>query len=120
MTNWCPSEIKGWKRISNLRMPIIEMKTILSIFLSLILGGCIGSNQYVNIVRTESQMVQDCQYLDTIAESSDPGRILPNLRPSDAERNVLQRADRLGATHIVWVYNDPRMGSAAEVYRCDD
>lgn len=96
------------------------MKTILIIFISLILGGCIASNRYVHIVRTESQMVQDCQYLDTIAESSDPGMILPKLRPSDAEGSVLFRADRIGATHIVWVYNYQRMGAAAEVYRCDD
>ena len=84
------------------------------------LGGCIWSNRYVHIVRTESQMVQDCEYLDTIAENSDPGRMVPKYRPSDAEANVLHRADRLGATHIVWVYNNPRMGSAAEVYRCHE
>jgi hypothetical protein len=96
------------------------MRAFFIILLSLLLGGCLWSNRYAHIVRTESQMVQDCQYLDTIAESSDPGRILPKYMPSDAEGGVLHRADRLGATHIVWVYNNPRMGSAAEVYRCDD
>ena len=96
------------------------MRTVIIVFLSIILGACIFSSEYVNIVPTEPQMVQDCQYLDTIAENSDPGRILFQYRPSDAERNVLQRADRLGATHIVWIYNNPRMGSAAEVYKCDD
>ena len=64
-------------------------------------------------------MVQDCHYIETLAENSDPGRLLPKYRFSDAEQTVLHRADRLGATHIVWVYNYPRMGSAAEVYQCD-
>ena len=96
------------------------MRAISIIFLFIILVGCLHSKPYVHIVRTESQMVQDCQYLETVAASSDPGRILPKYTPSDAERNVLHRADRLGATHIVWVYNNPRMGSAAEVYRCDE
>lgn len=99
---------------------MFEIKIIFIIFLSLTLGGCIGSNRYPHIVRTESQMVQDCQYLETIADNSDPGRILPKYRASDAEQYVLHRADRLGATHIVWVYNNQRMGSAAEVYRCSD
>lgn len=95
------------------------MKTIFFIFLSLIFGACNFSSRYVHIVPTEAQMVHDCQYLDTIAENSDPGRILPKYRVSDAEQNVLHRADRIGASHIVWVYNIQRMGSAAEVYHCD-
>ena len=97
------------------------MKAInIIIFIFLILGGYSCSSRYPHIVQTETQMVRDCRYLDTIAESSDPGRILPKYRPSEAEQKVLHRADRLGATHIVWVYNNQRMGSAAEVYHCKD
>ena len=90
------------------------------LIICLALGGYSCSSRYPHIVQTETQMVRDCQYLDTIAENSDPGIILPKYRPSEAEQKVLHRADRLGATHIVWVYNNQRMGSAAEVYRCVD
>ena len=96
------------------------MKKLLLILILVLLGVCACKTKYPHLIATEAQMVQDCQYLETFAENSDPGRILPKYRPSDAEANVLHRADRLGATHIVWVYNNSRMGSAAEVYRCDD
>jgi hypothetical protein len=99
---------------------MVEMKKLFPIFIFLLLGACTASNRYVHIIPTEAQMVQDCQYLETFADNSDPGRVLPKYRFNDAELTVLHRADRLGATHVVWVYNFPRMGSAAEVYHCDD
>ena len=84
------------------------------------LAGCFWSNRYAHIIRTESPMVQDCQYLNTFAENTDPGRLLPKYRISDAEQDVLHRADRIGATHVVWAYDYQRIGSAALIYRCDD
>jgi hypothetical protein len=96
------------------------MKKLASIIILFLLGACTAANQYTHIEPTEARMVQDCEYLETYAENADPGRLLPKYRFSDAEQTVLHRADRIGATHIVWIYNFPRMGSAAEVYRCDD
>ena len=71
------------------------------------------------IVAQEAE-VQDCEYLDTISEISDPGNIVipfENKEYYDGEQKVLQRTNGLGATHIVWVYNLPT-GSSALVYRC--
>ena len=67
-------------------------------------------------------MVQDCQYLDTISDFSDPGKSLfPNKygRYYDGERKVLERAYNMGATHIVWQYNYA-IGSSASAYRCPE
>ena len=95
------------------------MRNSITIFICLFLGACAASGRYSHITPAESLMVQDCEYIETLAESSDPGRLLPKYRASDAEQTVLHRADRLGATHVVWVYNHQRMGSAALAYRCD-
>ena len=65
-------------------------------------------------------MVQDCQYLDTISETSDPGKFVTSyqfVRFYDGELKVLERADNMEATHIVWMYNYP-IGSSASAYRC--
>ena len=70
------------------------------------------------IVVTEARMVRDCQYLETIAENSDPGKLFIWRQDYDGQCKVLARASRLGATHLVWLY-DYAAGSAALVYHCD-
>jgi hypothetical protein len=37
----------------------------------------------------------------------------------DGELKVLERADNMGATHLVWQYNYP-IGSSGAAYRCDE
>ena len=96
------------------------MKKLLPIIVLISLGACVPQPRYPHIVVTEAQMVEDCQYLNTFAENADPGRLIPKYRINDAEQEVLNRADRIGGTHIVWVYDNQRMGSAALIYRCDD
>ena len=96
------------------------MKKLLIIAIFIILGACAPRTRYPHIVATEAQMVQDCQYLNTFAANADPGRLLPKYRINDAEQTVLHRADRIGATHVVWAYDYQRIGSAASIYRCDD
>jgi len=67
-------------------------------------------------------MVQNCQYLDTISEVSDPGKMMFPYNYSDpygGELMVLEHASHMGATHIVWLYNYS-IGSSATVYRCDE
>jgi len=66
----------------------------------------------------EESMVQGCAHIATLAENTDPGRILDNYRPPNHQDEILKRAANLGATHVVWLY-DYRMGSAADAYRCD-
>ena len=66
----------------------------------------------------EKPMVQGCAHIATLAENTDPGRILDNYRPTEHQDVILKRASNLGATHVVWLY-EYRVGSAADAYRCD-
>lgn len=83
------------------------------------LCGC-TQNRFPNLSVAEEEMVQNCQYLDTISETSDPGKLGSSKYGKfyDGEKKVLERASYLGATHIVWLYNYA-IGSSASVYRCD-
>jgi hypothetical protein len=77
-------------------------------------------NRFPNLVVAEAGMVKECEYLDTISETSDPGKFVTDYHLAeyyDGELKVLQRADNMEATHIVWLYNHP-IGSAASAYRC--
>ena len=82
---------------------------------TMFLTACIQSLPAVKIA--EEPMVTDCEFVATISETTDPGRILDHYRPAEHQDEVLQRAANLGATHIVWVYNF-RIGSSADAYRC--
>ncbi len=85
----------------------------------IILSGC-TNNRFPNLFIAEEKMVQDCQYLDTISETSDPGKFVTSYqfaRFYDGELKVLERANNMEATHIVWMYNYP-IGSSASAYRC--
>jgi hypothetical protein len=79
-----------------------------------------AKNRFPNLVVAETGMVRECQYLDTISETSDPGKFVTDYHLAeyyDGELKVLQRANNMEATHIVWLYNYP-IGSAASAYRC--
>ncbi len=79
-----------------------------------------AKNRFPNLVVAETGMVGECQYLDTISETSDPGKFVTDYHLAeyfDGELKVLQRANNMEATHIVWLYNYP-IGSAASAYRC--
>ena len=79
-------------------------------------------NRFPNLVITEEGMVNACHYLDTISEISDPGKPLTNYKYYkyyDGELKVLERADHMGATHLVWLYNHA-FGSSGSAYRCND
>ena len=81
--------------------------------------GC-NKNRVPNLRVAEETMIEDCEYLDTISESSDPGKFVTSYqfnRYWDGELKVLERASNMKATHIVWMYNQP-IGSSAAVYRC--
>jgi hypothetical protein len=83
------------------------------------LFGC-AKTKFPDLSVAEEKMMMDCQYLDTISETSDPGKFVTNyqfVRYYDGELKVLERANNMEATHIVWMYNHP-IGSSASAYRC--
>ena len=100
----------------NLKSTAALKKMLMGISCILFLAACAKTIPAVKVA--EEPMVQDCAYVATLSETSDPGRKLDNLRPPEHQDEVLERAANLGATHIVWVY-DFRIGSAAVAYRCD-
>ena len=79
-------------------------------------------NRFTNLVVAEDGLVQNCCYLDTISETSDPGKSIINYKYYkyyDGELKVLERADNMGATHLVWLYNSA-IGSSGSAYRCNE
>jgi hypothetical protein len=79
-------------------------------------------NRFPNLVIAEEGMVNTCHYLNTISETSDPGKPITSYKYYkyyDGELKVLERADHMGATHLVWLYNYA-IGSSGAAYRCDE
>jgi hypothetical protein len=66
----------------------------------------------------ERQAYPGCVYIDTLAANADMGafQIHPKLS-RDGRESILERAQILEATHIVWLADHP-FGAAAMVYRC--
>ena len=82
--------------------------------------GC-AKNRFAYLSVAEEKMVQECRYLDTISEISDPGKFITNsqfVKYYDGELKVIERANNMAATHIVWMYNHP-IGSSASAYQCN-
>ena len=100
----------------NLKSTGALIKMLMGISCILSLAACAKTIPAVKVA--EEPMVQDCAYVATLSETSDPGRKLDNLRLPEHQDEIFERAANLGATHIVWVY-DFRIGSAAVAYRCD-
>ena len=93
------------------------MKKLLLSIAALFMAACMQTLPAVKLA--EESMVQDCERIATLSESTDPGRVLDHYRPSEHQDVILQRAANLGATHIVWLY-DYRIGSAGVAYRCEN
>jgi hypothetical protein len=101
-------------------MQITQMTKWMLLSVLFSLWSC-TQNRFPNLVIAEESMVQDCRYLDTISENSDPGKLVFPYKYGefyDGELKVLERADWLGATHVIWLYNYP-IGSSAAIYLCD-
>ena len=92
------------------------MQKLTIILLATFMLGCMKTLPAVKVA--EESMVQDCEYVATLTETSDPGNLFNYYHPQETEDKILVRAANLRATHIVWVYEYP-MGSAAVAYRCN-
>jgi hypothetical protein len=92
------------------------MQKLKWLILVIFITACTKSLPAVKVA--EESMVQSCQYIATLTEPSDPGKLFYRLEPKETQDKILARAANLRATHIVWVYDYP-MGSAAVAYRCD-
>lgn len=92
------------------------MQKSIWVLLAILMVACMKTIPEVKIA--EESMVQNCEYIETLSETLDPGVLFSTYQSQAARNKILKRAANLRATHIVWVY-DNRMGSAAVAYRCD-
>ena len=92
------------------------MQKLIWIIMAIFAVACAKTIPAVKVA--EESMVQDCEYVATLSETTDPGKFFYNYLPQESQDKILTRAANLRATHIVWVY-DYRVGSAAVAYRCD-
>jgi len=95
-----------------LRLAVIALSTLC------LASACTRYHPRPSIAVAEEIAMDGCVYLETIAVNSDMGRV--QLHPKftyDAQEQVVQRALKLGATHIVWLHNYPP-GSAARAFHC--
>ena len=98
-----------------------RIKKLLVLFFIFFFWAC-TQNRFPELVIAEEDMVADCMYMDTISETSDPGKFMADFNKYrkyyEGELKVLERASYLGATHVVWVYNYP-IGSSASAFWCE-
>lgn len=83
------------------------------------LSACCWTSPYHAAAVDESQAAH-CQYMGTAAVITDMGA--PQLHPKfhcDARNRVLQQAEMMAATHVVWLGDYP-FAAAAAAYRCPD
>jgi hypothetical protein len=79
--------------------------------------GCMFKAPYTVAV-AEENAVGHCTYIGTISENSDMGSVQINPKFTyDARAKVLERAEMMGATHVVWLADYPS-GSSAMAYYC--
>jgi hypothetical protein len=99
------------------------MKKGMNLFIlgiTLILGGCgtmDAMSPLPDIIETEHQNVSSCRRLGAVSELIDPGKVFLFLEIRRTKKRVIQRAVDLGATHIVWEYQN-RQAMAATAYTC--
>lgn len=88
-------------------------------FLMWAASGCVSKLPYT-VAAAEEKAVSHCTYIDTLSENSDMGayQIHPKLM-YDASDKVLRRAEKLNATHVVWVADYP-FGAAVMAYHCGE
>ena len=75
--------------------------------------------EQAELIETEARLVQHCEHLGTISEIPDPGKIIQVLEDRSTRSHVLERAQTLGATHIVWL-NQDKAGYILEAYQCPE
>ena len=98
------------------RNHLVFMQKLILIIMAVFLAACTKTLPAVKVA--EESMVQECEYVATLSETTDSGNFFYNYLSQASQDKILMRAANLRATHIVWVY-DYRMGSAAIAYRCD-
>ena len=92
------------------------MQKLIWIIPAILMTACIKTIPAVKVA--EESMVQNCEYVATLSEAADSGKLFYNYPTRESQDKILERAANLRATHVVWIY-DYQMGSAAMAYRCD-
>ncbi len=94
---------------------------ILSIVLTILSGftsACVITGKHAGIIETDANKVANCKLLGSFTESVDAGKIIQFIEIRRCKNEVLKRAAKTGATHIVWVYKGTT-GAGLQAYKCD-
>ena len=89
----------------------------LALFLNLLLGCAHLATPTGPPVGVEASAVRDCRYMGTFTENADPESLFPWSTAPRCRERVWQRARSVGATHLVWQFQN-RTGASAEAYFC--
>ncbi len=80
-------------------------------------GACSMTGQYRGIIEVDAKKVENCKLLGSFTESVDAGKIFQSYEIKRCQNEVITRAAKIGATHIVWVYKG-KTGAGLQAYKC--
>jgi hypothetical protein len=93
-------------------------------FVILLLSSCAATPKAKGIEEADSRMVANCIFLGSVnAASMWGGCLCQGVGFSSAKNQALNKAAKLGATHIVWLNLESGLGggfASGRAYRCAD
>jgi hypothetical protein len=94
------------------------MKYLLVVSVFVLLAGCASqAHRTTGLIETQDSLMSGCTRLGMVTETSNAGWISTNWARELMVKKVKERAEQLGATHIVWLHQTDD-SAAAEAYRC--
>ena len=95
-----------------------------SVFIILLLSSCAATPKAKGIQQADSRMVANCIFLGSVnAASMWGGCLCQGVGLSSAKNQALNKAAKLGATHIVWLNLESGLDggfASGRAYRCAD
>ncbi|MFH0781955.1 MAG: hypothetical protein V2B20_08385, partial [Pseudomonadota bacterium] len=69
-----------------------------------ILAGCATtkSAMAINVLEADEKVVTNCKYLGDVTGTSGWGNLAASTGVNNAKNEALEKAAKLGATHVVW------------------
>lgn len=88
------------------------------------LAGCVSTqsvSRSATVAPATADQVSGCQYLDDLVGVSGMYGVFADKGVENARKKALEKAESLGATHVVWADASASYGStsaAGKAYRC--
>lgn len=100
------------------------MRSIFWLLVTLAALFAAGCSKHVQLIEIEEQMAGSFKYIGAFYEGHNPARLsssllMPYLDVTGCRRRIIERAAKVGATHLVWLY-DYGTSAAAMAYQCPE